>query len=120
VIGVSILREDLVWIQGPYPAGAFNNVKIFNKVLRCFLEPGEHIEVDNRYIGAADKVKCPDNPCNPAVNEGKQSRVHSRHETINGRFKTWGVLSQVYRHNITCHSEVFRAVAKSKLGICCS
>ena len=27
-IGVSILGGDLVWIQGPYPAGAFNNVKL--------------------------------------------------------------------------------------------
>ena len=46
-IGVSILGGDLVWIQGPYPAGAFNDIKIFNKVLRHFLEPGERIEADN-------------------------------------------------------------------------
>ncbi len=43
-IGVSILGGDFVWIQGPYPAGTFNNVKIFNKVLRHFLEPGESVE----------------------------------------------------------------------------
>ena len=110
-IGVSILGGDLVWIQGPYPAGAFNNVKIFNKVLRCFLKPGERVEADNGYVGAADKIKCPDNPCNPVANEGKQSRVRSRHKTINGHFKTWGILSQVYRHDIRHHSEVFRAVA---------
>jgi hypothetical protein len=107
-IGVSILRGDLVWIQGPYPAGAFNDVKFFNKVLCHFLEPGERVEADNGYFGAADKIKCPDNPCNPVANEGKQSRVRSRQ---NGRFKTWGILSQVYRHDITRHSEVFRAVA---------
>jgi hypothetical protein len=35
-IGVSILGGDLVWIQGPYPAGAFNDVKIFNNVFRHF------------------------------------------------------------------------------------
>jgi hypothetical protein len=45
-IGVSILGGDLVWIQGPYPAGAFNDVKIFNKVLRHFLEPGERVKAD--------------------------------------------------------------------------
>jgi hypothetical protein len=92
-IGVSILGRDLVWIQGPYPAGAFNNVKIFNKVLRHFLEPGERVEANNGYIGATNKIKCPDNPCNPAANEGKQSLFRSRHETINGCFKTWGILS---------------------------
>ena len=36
-IGVSILGGDLVWIQGPYSAGVFNDVKIFNKVLCHFL-----------------------------------------------------------------------------------
>ena len=45
-IGVSIIGGDLVWIQGPYPAGRFNDIAIFNKVL-CFLEPGEWIEADN-------------------------------------------------------------------------
>ena len=43
-IGVSILRGDLVWINGPYPAGAWTDIKIFNKVLRHFLEEGERVE----------------------------------------------------------------------------
>ena len=110
-IGVSILGGDLMWIQGPYPAGSFNDVKIFNKVLRHWLDPGERVEANNGYVGCADKVKCPDNPCNPPANERMQARVRSRHETINGRFKTWGILSQVYRHDITRHGEVFRAIA---------
>ena len=62
-IGVSIIEGDLVWIQGPYPARRFNNVAIFNKVLRHFLEPGEWVEADNGYVGTAEKIKCPDNPC---------------------------------------------------------
>ena len=40
-----------------------------------------------------------------------QARVRSRHETINGHFKTWGILSQVYRHDIMRHGDVFRACA---------
>ena len=110
-IGVSILGGDLVWIQGPYPAGSFNDVKIFNKVLRHWLDPGECVKADNGYVGCADKVKCPYNPCNPPANERMQSRVRSRHKTINGRFKSWGILKQVYRQDITCHGEVFRAIA---------
>jgi hypothetical protein len=38
-LGISILRGDLVWIQGPYPAGKYSNIIIFNKVLTNFLEP---------------------------------------------------------------------------------
>ena len=38
-LGVDILAGNLVWIQGPYPAGKYTDIKIFNKVLRNFLEP---------------------------------------------------------------------------------
>jgi hypothetical protein len=109
-IGVSIIGGDLVWIQGPYQAGCFNDIAIFNKVLRHFLEPGERVEADNGYVGATDKIKCPDNPCNPVENEGMQSRARYCHETFNGRFKTWGILQQTYRHDIRRHGEVFRAI----------
>jgi hypothetical protein len=102
-IGVSIMG-DLVWIQGPYPAGRFNHMAIFNKVLR-------HFQADNGYVGAADKIKCPANPCNPVENEEMQSHARYRHETINGHFKTWGILQQTYRHDIRRHGEVFWAIA---------
>ena len=39
-LGVDILAGNLVWIQGPYPAGKYTNIKFFNKVLRYFLEAG--------------------------------------------------------------------------------
>jgi hypothetical protein len=42
-LGVSILGVDLGWIQGPYPAGKFTDIKIFNKVLRHFVGPGAAI-----------------------------------------------------------------------------
>jgi hypothetical protein len=45
-LGVSILGGDLVWIQGPYPARKYTDNKIFNKVLRHYLEPGERVEAD--------------------------------------------------------------------------
>ena len=65
-IGESIIGGGLVWIQGPYPAGRFTDIVIFNKVLRHFLEPGERVEADNGYVSP----KCPDNTCNPEENEG--------------------------------------------------
>jgi len=108
---VSILRGDLVWINGPYPAGAWTDIKIFNKVLRHFLEEGERVEADNGYVGAADKIKCPNNPCNPVANEGIQSRARFCHETINGHFKTWQILKNTYRHDVSRHDKVFRAIA---------
>ncbi len=92
-LGGDILVGNLAWIQGPYPAGKYNNIKIFNSVLCHYLEPGKHVEADNRYVGHADKIKCPDNTCNPEENLAMQSRVRSRHETLNGRLKNWGILA---------------------------
>jgi len=43
-LGVDILAGNLVWIQGPYPAGKYTEIKIFIKVLRNFLEPGERVK----------------------------------------------------------------------------
>ena len=54
-----------MWFQGPYPAGRFSDIVIFGKVLRHFHEPGEQVKANNGYVGAANKIKCPDNPCNP-------------------------------------------------------
>ena len=45
-LGVDILSGNLVWIKGPYPTGKYTDIKIFNKVLRNFLEPGERVEAD--------------------------------------------------------------------------
>ena len=108
-LGVNILPGNLVWIQGPYPAGKYTDIKIFNKVLRNFLEPGERVEANEGYRGHPDKIRCPRNNVNPAENWAMQGRVRARHKTLNGRLKTWGILSQVFCHHITMHGDVFRA-----------
>ncbi len=81
-----------------------------NKLAHC-LEPGEHVEANNSYVGHADKIKCPNNDCNPEENLTMQSRIRSHHETFNAHFKFWGILRQVYHHNILKHGSVFYACA---------
>jgi hypothetical protein len=93
-LGVDILVGNLVWIQGPYPAGKYTAIKIFNKVLSNFFELGERVEADKGYRGHPDKIKCPGNDANPAENRGMQGRARARHETLNGRLKNWGILFQ--------------------------
>jgi hypothetical protein len=86
-LGVDILVGNLVWIQRPYPAGKYNNINIFNSVLCHYLEPSKHVEADNGYVGHTDKIKCPDNICNPEENLTMQAHVRSWHETLNKRLK---------------------------------
>ena len=111
-LGVSILGDDLVWIQGPYPVGKYNDIKIFNKVLHHFLDPGEQVEANKGYVGHPDKIKCPQNVGNPAEKWAMQGRLRARHEMLNRQLKNWGILSQVYRHVIMVrHGKVFHACA---------
>jgi hypothetical protein len=110
-LSVEILVGNLVWIQGPYSAGKYTNIKIFNKVLHHFLEPGERVEADEGYCGHPYKIKCPGKDANPAKNRAMQGRVRALHEILNGQLKTWGILSQVFRHRITMHDDMFRVCA---------
>ena len=110
-LGMSILGGDLVWIQGPYPMGKYNDIAIFNKVLHHFLDPAEQVEANEGYVGHHKKIKCPQNVGNPVEKWAMQGRVRVRHNTLNGRLKNWGILSQVYRHNIMRHGDVFQECA---------
>ena len=87
-------------------------MSLFKKVLWHFFDPYERVEADDGYhAGHMDKVKFPTNTANLVERQAMQGRVRARHETLNGRLKTWGILSQVFRHHITMHGDVFRACA---------
>ena len=107
-LGGDTLAGNLVWIQGPYSAGKFTDIKIFNKILRNFLEPGERVDANKGYRVHPDKIKCPGNNMNPAENWAMQGRVRARHKMLNGQLETWGIISQVFRHYITKHGNVFQ------------
>jgi hypothetical protein len=108
-LGVDILVGNLVWVEGPYPAGEWNDTKFFNSVLSHCLELGECIEANNGYVGHANKIKCPNNDCNPVENLGMQGTVRTCHKTLCWHLKNWGILEKVYHHDITVHGMVFYA-----------
>lgn len=99
-LALDIISGDLVWVNGPFPAGAWPDIEIFRDCLSQWLDLGERIEADDGYIGdAPDKVKCPKSITNPEENEVMQKRVRSRQETINKRVKQWEILKQEYRQD---------------------
>jgi hypothetical protein len=64
------------------------------------------------YAGHPDKIKCPAAySLTPEEKRGMQAWVRVRHEMLNGHLKNWGILSQVFRHNILRHGKVFWACA---------
>lgn len=109
---VSIAKGDLVWINGPYEPGKWNDVMIFRNALMTELGEGERVEADDGYIGEApNNVKCPKSISNHACMEKMQAFVRRRHETINKRFKQWGVLRQFHRGDLKKHTFYFRLCA---------
>jgi len=74
---------------------------VFRSALLGEVDPFERVEADDGYVGEHPKyVKCPGGFTNPEITEFMQHR-----------FKYWGILQQVFRHNIAQHGEVFRAIA---------
>ena len=56
-----IIIGDIVWINGPYNAGQWPDIKIFQYSLLSHLGENERVEADDGYyIGEAPQyVKCP-------------------------------------------------------------
>jgi hypothetical protein len=111
---VVILAGNLAWIQGPYPAGKYTNINNFNIVLRHFLEPGKRVKANKGYRRHADKIKSPGNYVNLGEKRAMQGRVRTHHKMLNERLKNWGILSQIFCHHISMHSDVFWACAMLK------
>jgi hypothetical protein len=110
-VALDILRGVIACIHGPFPAGRWPDIENFRDALVHHLGKNERVEADDGYIGEAPgKVKCPASFVNPIEHEGMRSRVRNRQETVNKRFKQWGVLNQIYRHNLDDHAYIFRAI----------
>lgn len=107
-VGICIQTGHIVWINGPYACGMWNDQRIFNHGLRYWLDEGERVEADNGYRGP-QIVR----PGDYATKEEKRAKdlARARHETVNRRFKQFAILSQPFRHPLKKHKMVFRAVA---------
>ena len=108
-VGICIQTGHIVWISGPFP-GSAHDLTIFRSDLKTKLGPGERVEADNGYSGDA-ATSAPNDHSDNLDWKRQKSNVHARHETVNGLFKNWGVLKQIFRHNLNFHSDCFSAIA---------
>ena len=108
-IAICIQTGQIVWVHGPFPAGAWSDISIFRHALKKLLEKGERVEADNGYGDEAV-----DRPYDKAYTAGQmvaKSQLRARHETVNRRFKQFNALQQRFRHDKEKHAHVFNAVA---------
>ena len=104
---------EMAWLNGPFPCGKFVDVTIFRASLLTCLDDFERVEANDGYVGESPfRAKVPKAVLScPSEADAFQRRVQGRHETINARLKAYAILHEVFRHDITQHGYVFRAVA---------
>ena len=101
----------IVWINGPFVVGKYNDITIFQSKMIYNLLDWEMVEADQGYVGHLNKI-CMKYELGVSENQFEaKARARARGETINGRFENFCILTDRYRHKISMHSYVFHAVA---------
>jgi len=116
-LAISVYTQDLVWINGPFPAGC-HDLKVFRqglkqKMLDTRAARGvEHRGIaDKGYRGEQGLLSIPSS-CDPERVRDFKGRALSRHETFNGRMKNFDCLDERFRHHdLLKHKHCFYAVA---------
>lgn len=107
---VCIQTGDIVWINGPWPAGSGSEIGIFRQSLRQQLLPGEMVEADSGYRGEQQFIRRKNDYVSRSDRRAKK-RARARHETVFGRMKMYDILTNVFRHDGSKHQTVFFSVA---------
>ena len=107
----SIRSGDIVWINGPFKPGLFNDLMVFRQGLKQkLLQAGEKAQADLGYPGEPRTIIMPNQRDTQQVKLLKKE-VRSRHEHVNKRLKQFQVLQQRFRHPVDKHKACFTAVA---------
>lgn len=107
-VGICIQTSEIVWFNGPYPCGAWPDLRIARNEVIFLLDENEKILADGGYADDGQFFDTPTGQNN--ADQRMKQLARSRHETINRRFKQWNILGRVFRHNVALHSQAFLAV----------
>lgn len=112
-IAICIVTGHIVWVNGPFPCGAYSDIGIFRLNLRQMLDEGEMVIADRGYSGEPQHILTPYHLLaeQDAALRKTASVARSRHETGNRRLHMWGCLGQRWRHAYELHWIGFHAVA---------
>ena len=106
-VAVSIFTGNIVWVNGPYRAGKFNDLQIFKHELKNLLNENELVIADSMY---KDSTCIRPEQCFPE-NMNLHRRVRAHHEYVNGLLKRFKVLSSTFRHRHNLHVYCFHSIA---------
>lgn len=106
-IALRLVNPIITWVNGPYPCGDWPDLRIAKDIYVQMMEPYEKTLADDTYRDGLYFIHPHGNP----ESIQKQKQFMARHETVNGRLKSFRVLSTIFRHDLTLHSACFYAVA---------
>jgi DDE superfamily endonuclease len=107
-IGICIQTGWVVWKNGPYQCGSYNDLRIARDKLYQFLLPEEKYIADGGYVGGGKFLVTPSGLRNAF--EKMASAARARHENLNGRIKVFKILSQTFRSTRDKHCWCFHSV----------
>jgi len=108
-IAICLQTGDIVWCNGPFPCGSFSDRKIArDEGMEYLMVPGEMYVADGGYRDGFIRAETP-NGLNDA-DQWMKALARARQETVNQRFKNFGICRQRYRHAVEKHGIVFGAV----------
>jgi len=101
-----------VWFNGPFPAGAYNDIKIFREEgLKAKLQAHGKMAIgDHGYRGYPKLVSTNNSHDSEEVKHFKL-RARLRHEKYNGKLKEFKCLDSRFRHSQEKLQACFEAVA---------
>ena len=108
-LALDIWSSKLVWINGPFKSGSFNDIRIFKGKLMQKIKDGKRGIADRGYAGVELKICIPSSRDPPHV-RNFSSRVRCRHETFNGRIKNFSSMEQTWTHGVDKHKIAVEAV----------
>jgi DDE superfamily endonuclease len=97
-IGVSTRRSAIIWVNGPFKAGTYTDIKIFReKGLMQQMPNGKKAIADKGYNGEPTFLATPNRMDSQILKKFKR-RSRARHESLNARLKNFKCLSHTWRH----------------------
>ncbi|CAB9500290.1 unknown protein [Seminavis robusta] len=111
-VAVCIQTGDIVWFRGPFPCGQWSDKKIFtNKLIHCLDDDREEmVEADGHYTGYPFHIRMPKDYLSESDKVAK-AIARARHETVNRKITSFGVMSHTFRHPLSKHKVCADAVA---------
>ena len=112
-VALCIQTGWIVHINGPYPCGQWHDLTVARDDLCYKLAESEYDDemavADGGYSDGYNFFETPTGHNNP--DQRMKAQARARHETINRRFKQWGVLGQRFRGKPETHEKYFNAIA---------